>query len=323
MTQDQPKAISVRSISKVFGSFLSPKPVKALQDVDLDVHTGEIFGLLGPNGAGKTTLVKILLSIVRPTRGEALLFGKPAHATDARKQIGFLPENHRFPDFLSAFQMLDLYGRLGGIDSVLRKKRIDQYLELVGMTEWAHTRIKKFSKGMMQRVGIAQAMMNDPQLIFLDEPTDGVDPIGRREIRDILMDLQIQGKTIFLNSHLLSELEQVCTRVAILNHGKRVFEGSLDTLNKGESVEIHVDSMDETLHTACQAFFSPDSLSFTRLSDGKTRIELTGAGLEIQNNLIDWLRDKKLLIDTITRHQTSLEDYFIDVVRTNNQETAP
>ena len=320
---DHSSAISVRSVSKVFGSFLSQKPVHALRDIDLDVRSGEIFGLLGPNGAGKTTLVKILLSIVRPTRGDALLFGLPATAPDARKQIGFLPENHRFPEFLTAHQMLDLYGRLAGIASQERKKRIDQYLEMVNMSDWAHTRIKKFSKGMMQRVGIAQAMMNDPKLIFLDEPTDGVDPIGRREIRDILLDLQNQGKTIFLNSHLLSELEQVCTRVAILNHGKRVFEGSLDTLRQGESVEIVADQISDNTQKALSDHFGETTVSISPLGESRARIELNGVDLEAQNRLIDWLRRESVFIDTITRHQTSLEDYFIDVVRTNNQEASP
>ncbi|MCH8348221.1 MAG: ATP-binding cassette domain-containing protein [Proteobacteria bacterium] len=211
-----------------------PRPV--LKDLSFEVRAGEIFGLLGPNGAGKTTLIKILLDIVRPTTGEATLFNIPVRKPRARQRVGYLPENHRFPDFLTAGQMLDLYGRMAHVPAHERRQRIPPLLEAVRMTPWLDVKIKKFSKGMMQRLGLAQALLADADLIFLDEPTDGVDPVGRREIRDLLVQLRDQGKTIFLNSHLLSEVEQVCTRVAILNKGRLVREGSIEALTAIEPV---------------------------------------------------------------------------------------
>ena len=194
---------------------------RALKGIDLEVPEGSIYGLIGPNGAGKTTAIRMILDIIGPDAGTVEVFG----STDIdviRSRVGYLPEHHRMPRYLSGAQILDFYGSLCGVPRETRRSRAARLLELVGMSDWAKKKISSYSKGMQQRIGLAQALMNDPELIVLDEPTDGVDPIGRREIRDVLVDLRRQGKTIFLNSHLLSELEMVCDRVAILVQGEVV-----------------------------------------------------------------------------------------------------
>lgn len=217
-------------LGKEYGGGFRGKSVKALTDFSLTVQRGEVFGLLGPNGAGKTTFIKALLGIIRPTAGSATLLGQPIGTPSSRRRVGYLPEQHRFPRYLTAQQALDLYARLGGFDGATRKSESARLLGRVGLGEWADTKVKKFSKGMMQRLGLAQALMGDPELVILDEPTDGVDPIGRREIREIVSWLSQSGTTVFLNSHLLSEVEMVCTRAAILNGGKLVGQGSIAEL---------------------------------------------------------------------------------------------
>src|SRR5947207_8831457 len=195
------------------------KKIQALGGVSLQVEKGEIFGLLGQNGAGKTTMVKILLGITNPTFGEAFMLDAPVGTPQVRKRVGYLPEDHHFPDYHTAASLLDFYGSLLGMPRADRRRRTPEMLELVGLKGRMHYKIRTYSKGMKQRVGIAQSMFHDPEVIFLDEPTDGVDPVGRREIRAIMQQLKQQGKTIFLNSHLLGEVELICDRVSILQRG--------------------------------------------------------------------------------------------------------
>ncbi len=302
-------AVRVSGLTKSFSRGLRRTPVLALNAVDLEVATGEVFGLLGPNGAGKTTLLKILLGLVRPSAGQASLLGVPADSPRARARIGYLPENHRFPAFLTATQMLDIYGRLAGVDSASRRRRIPELLELVSMAKWADTRIRQFSKGMMQRVGIAQALMNDPEIVFLDEPTDGVDPVGRKDIRNIVVELRRQGKTIFLNSHLLSEIERVCTRVAIMNEGHVVRDGSVDALTQVESgyrITSTRVSDPARLGLVVPDAPNPDSSTFTYLAQNVGRDDLNG--------IVDQLRRDGVLIEAIEPVRQTLEDYFIEVV---------
>ncbi|HEX9653835.1 MAG TPA: ABC transporter ATP-binding protein, partial [bacterium] len=219
-------AFETSKLTKLF----SRKKITALYEVSLAVEQKIIFGLLGPNGAGKTTLIKILLGILFPTSGSATVLGKPINDVQVKEKIGYLPENHNYPDFLTGGQILDSYGGLAGVRKQSREESKAALLDLVEMQEWEHTKIKKYSKGMRQRLGLAQAMINDPQLLFLDEPTDGVDPIGRKHIRDILIHLKEQGKTIFLNSHLLSEVEMICDQVAILDKGRLIHTGTVADL---------------------------------------------------------------------------------------------
>lgn len=312
-------SIHVTNLTKIYKTTFSRNPVTALEHLDLTVEAGEIFGLLGPNGAGKTTLVKILLSVVRQTEGTAALFGVPANQPESRRNIGFLPENHRFPEFLTPDQMLSLYGRLAGVPSSMCKSRIPRLLEMVNMTEWRHVKIKKFSKGMMQRVGIAQAMINDPQLIFLDEPTDGVDPIGRREIRDVLLVLKEEGKTIFLNSHLLSEVEQTCTSVAILNKGKKIREGTVEDLTR---VETHFDLIttpipDLLLQQLGERFLIAGSIKSTN-NEQLATYRLSNTDRAALNALLDLLRRAGIEIEEVHPVRQSLEERFVEAVNAGN-----
>jgi ABC-2 type transport system ATP-binding protein len=206
--------------------------IEALKGVSLSVEPGEIYGLLGQNGAGKTTLIKVLLGITSRTEGEASLLGEPAGTPRIRKRIGYLPEDHRFPDYHTGYSLLDVYGGLLGVPRRERHRRIEEYLELVGLKGRMHYKIRTYSKGMKQRVGIAQALFHDPEVIFLDEPTDGVDPVGRREIRGMMEQLKGRSKTIFLNSHLLGEVELICDRIGILQQGEMVREGDIATLTR-------------------------------------------------------------------------------------------
>ncbi|MHC4877444.1 MAG: ABC transporter ATP-binding protein [Planctomycetota bacterium] len=215
---DSPVVI-VRDLAKVYRGGLFRKRVQALNGVSLDVPRGEIFGLLGPNGAGKTTLIKILLGIVRKSSGSARVLGHAAGDRRGRRAVGYLPESHRIPHHLAGNTALEYYGQLSGMPlSKIRAKR-EELLDTVGLGKWGRTPVRNYSKGMQQRLGLAQAMLHDPDLLILDEPTDGVDPVGRAEIRDVLFQLKERGKTVFLNSHLLQEIELVCDRVAILHAG--------------------------------------------------------------------------------------------------------
>ncbi|MGE3109639.1 MAG: ABC transporter ATP-binding protein [Phycisphaerales bacterium] len=206
--------------------------VQALRGITMQVSRGAVFGLLGPNGAGKSTLVKIMLTIISPTRCDGTMLGRPIGDKSVLGRVGYLPEHHRFPDYLTAAQVLDYYASLAKVPRGLRRKRAPELLELVGLSDWTLKKVKGFSKGMRQRLGIANALMHDPDLVVLDEPTDGVDPVGRRDIRNILQHLKAQGKTIFLNSHLLSELEMVCDQVAILVQGLVSAQGTIDDLTR-------------------------------------------------------------------------------------------
>ncbi len=210
--------------------------VQALKGVSLTVQRGEIFGLLGQNGAGKTTLIKILLGITKRSGGEATLLDEAVGTTAVRRKAGYLPEDHHFPGYHTGVSLLDFYGALLGVPAKERRVRIPHYLDMVGLRKRMHYKIRTYSKGMKQRLGVAQALMHQPEIIFLDEPTDGVDPIGRREIREMLLRLKDEGKTIFLNSHLLGEIELICDRVGILAQGELIREGSVAALTHTEGL---------------------------------------------------------------------------------------
>lgn len=233
-------AIDLSNVSKTYKG-----KVHALRGISMRVRRGEVFGFLGPNGAGKSTLVKILLTIIRPTNATGQVLGARVGDKETLKRVGYLPEHHRFPDYLTGAQVVDFYGALAGVPRDVRRKRTTELLEVVGMRDWANAKVKGYSKGMRQRVGIAQALVNDPDLVVLDEPTDGVDPVGRRDIREIVARLREQGKTVFINSHLLSELEMVCDRVAILVKGTVASQGTIDELTREKRyIEIEVSVRD-------------------------------------------------------------------------------
>ena len=297
-------AIQTRGLAKTYSG---RPPVVALRPLDLSVQPGEIFGLLGPNGAGKTTLVKLLLGIVHPTEGEGTLFGTSIRQPEARRTVGFLPENHRFPGYLSARQTLELFARMAGVDD----SRAPELLEKVRLTGAADRKVKTFSKGMMQRLGIAQALLTTPRLVFLDEPTDGVDPVGRREIGDLLLDLAADGVTLFLNSHLLSEIERVCTRVAIMKHGRVVRDGTVAELTAvGREWRLRATPVPETV--ALGEALRPDAPAPS--ADGLRGYSLMLPDRAALNAALDALRGAGVEIESVEPLRQSLEDLFVEVV---------
>ena len=291
--------------------FYSRGKVKALQDFNLTVEKGKIFGLLGPNGAGKTTFIKLVLGIIRPTAGKAFILGKPITDYKVHQYIGYLSEKHRFPEFLSARKILYYFGKMSGLDGSKLDKRIDELLELVHLSDWSNNKTREFSKGMLQRLGLAHALINDPQLIFLDEPTDGIDPVGRKEIRDLLQLLRDQGKTIFLNSHLLSEVERISDEIAILKEGKLLEKGRVEEfLSIEQQYQLKIEQNDTLLENICKNRSIPLTTS--------NNIYTVALRDEYQlNELIDELRNHNVLIKAILPRKISLEDFFIEVIEEN------
>jgi ABC-2 type transport system ATP-binding protein len=305
--------IETQNLSKEYTARFSKQKVNALNNFTFNVEQGEIFGLLGPNGAGKTTLIKILLAITFPTSGSAKIFGTDVTSPKWKNKVGYLPENHRFPNYLTGEQVLTYYGQLSGMkNDANMKKRIDEMLALMNLTQWRKTRIKKYSKGMMQKIGLAQSMLSDPDLIFLDEPTDGVDPIGRKEIRDILNEIKSRGKTIFLNSHLLSEVEMICDRVAILNKGDLIKEGNVDDLTRAENVFV-VQTVEPLNMDVKQKVLAIDG----NAGIGEKEIN-TEAGIPALNRIIDVLRQNSISLQTVHQKTNTLEELFINVIKKDN-----
>jgi ABC-2 type transport system ATP-binding protein len=225
-------ALSTRALSKdYYVGFWRPRPYRALDNLSIDVETGDVFGFLGPNGAGKTTTLKLLMQLVFPTSGEAAILGKPLGDVSVRRRIGYLPENPYFYDHLTAEEVLDYYGRLFGMSAAERRQRVPATLDRLGIGAERRLALRKFSKGMLQRVGLAQAILNDPEVLFLDEPMSGLDPLGRRDVRALILELRDQGRTIFFSSHILSDAEALCSRVAIVAKGRLAAAGSLADLS--------------------------------------------------------------------------------------------
>jgi len=290
----------------------SGRVVRAVDGVSLSVKEGAAFGLLGPNGAGKTTFLKVLLAAVRASSGQALLFGAPAWDASSRREIGYLPENHGFPTYNSGRQMLDFYAALSGMASAERKKRSEELLERVGLAARADDRIGKYSKGMLQRLGLAQALMHRPKLLFLDEPGDGVDPIGRRMIRDVLADLRRKGTTIFLNSHLLSEVELFCDEVAILRRGQVALQGRLEELTtSGGYRVVAADVPGETAEAIARG------AATTARNNGC--LELSFSDRTTANEAIDRLREAGSAIEEVTARRSTLEDVFLEAMKEAGQ----
>ena len=302
-------AVEVNELTKIFKSKLGKQNITALDNFSLSVESGTVFGLLGPNGAGKTTLIKVLLGITFPTAGGASVLNSNISNYKIRSRIGYLPENHKFPNYLTAEQVLKYFSKLSGYENLKLNDRIDELLSLVRMSKWKKIKIKKFSKGMMQRLGLAQAMMHEPDLIFLDEPTDGVDPIGRKEIRDVLLDLKEKGTTIFLNSHLLSEVELVSDRVAILNYGKLIREGSVEELTTSQESYII-----ETTTKFSDEFVRENLTQFNITKSEENKLSVNVKENKDLNELIDELRKSRINIRSVVMEKNSLEDLFISLI---------
>ena len=253
------KEVIVRSVglTKVFKDFWGRPKAKAVCDVDLEVRQGEIFGLLGPNGAGKSTFVKMLLGLLYPSSGHLSVFGHSTKNVDIKKRIGYLPEETNLYKHLTAAETLDFFGALFNISSAERKARTDQLLEMVGLEHARNRPVGEFSKGMARRIGLAQAMINDPDLLILDEPTNGLDPIGCKEIKDLLATLRQRGKTVLVTSHLLSDLEDICDRVVVLYGGRVRAEGELDTLlSISEKTRVVMPTLDDSIMDKMKTFLA-------------------------------------------------------------------
>lgn len=303
--------VATEQLSKTYRSGLIRKSnVTALSNASLTVNAGEIFGLLGPNGAGKTTFVKILLSIVLPSSGSASILNEPLGSLTIRRKSGYLPENHRYPSFLTGLETLLMFGRMHGLNTRTLKDKALSLLEMVGLKEWEKVKIKKYSKGMLQRLGLAQALLNDPAIMFLDEPTDGVDPVGRKEIRDVLRNLRNQGTTIFLNSHILSEVELICDRVAILNKGQIIRVGSVDSITKKQDeYEIRLG-----VEVSADVLAQVRTMAVSAEREG-TLLRIVARDREEMNRVLDLLRAKSIPVDSITHRKSTLEESFIELIR--------
>jgi ABC-2 type transport system ATP-binding protein len=301
-------AIETTGLTKVYSSSFGKKKVEALFDLNLSIPEGTIFGFLGPNGAGKTTLVKLLLGIIFPTSGSAKILGGGINDYRVKSKIGYLPENHKYPAYLTGGEVLKFFGKLSGLDGIILDKKIDEMLELVQMTKWKKSKVKTYSKGMMQRLGLAQAMLNDPELIYLDEPTDGVDPIGRKEIRDILIDLKNKRKTIFLNSHLLSEVELITDSVGILNKGMLLREGTVKELTeKKEEYKISMEGNIENLPADVKR-----DANFINTGCGYYSFKV--ADTQDLNRILDLLRNNGIIIKEMVQQKNTLEEMFISLI---------
>jgi len=300
--------IQASGLAKVYRSRFGKRRIAALDGIDLRVEPGQVFGLLGPNGAGKTTTVKILLGLTRPTAGSASLFGRSVSDPESRRRVGYLPEGHRFPGYLTARQTLSIFGRMSGMDAASIRRRAPELLERVRLSDWADVRVKKFSKGMTQRLGLAAALVHDPDVLLLDEPTDGVDPVGRREIRDLLQEQAAKGKAILLNSHLLSEIERTCDRVAVLRSGKVVAQGRIDELTaSGSRYRLVATGVDDALLSA----FRETGASVERVNG---HFDLTARDVDHLNALVDRLRAGGAKLQELAPVRSSLEDVFVGLV---------
>lgn len=300
--------------------------VRALRGVSLRVEPGQIFGLLGPNGAGKSTLVKILLGIVRPSRCRGTMLGLAVGDLDARARVGYLPEHVRFPEHLTGLQAMHYVGRLMKVPNPVRRQRAAALLDEVGLAEWGKKRVGGYSKGMKQRLGIAQALVADPELVFLDEPTDGVDPIGRRHIREMLLKMRDDGKTVVVNSHLLGEVESVTDRVAIMVNGLVRRFGAIDDLAAGQigyTVEftpkpgVSVPDLIRPLVVETGGGARLATGERVEWADEMVRVESANAALV--QGIVDALRAKQVVIRSLRYTRPSLEDLFVAAVNETSE----
>jgi len=304
--------LEMSNLTKVFRVGFLGRKVTAVTDLNLDIRNNEIFGFLGPNGAGKTTTIKMILRLIHPTRGEIKILGRPNSDVKIRSKIGFMPENPYFYDYLTAGEFLRFYGQLMNISHRDRDQKAKELLNLVGLKDAENTQLRKFSKGMIQRVGIAQALLNDPELVILDEPMSGLDPVGRKEIRDIILDMKSKGKTVFFSTHILPDVEMICDRVGIIRNGHLSAVGTLSEI-LGPSVKgVEITARD--------------------IKDESALKGVTGRIVR-QGNLINMVLENPEMLDDLLRsvlgqgghvvevfpHRQSLEAYFLEAIGENEK----
>jgi ABC-2 type transport system ATP-binding protein len=266
--------IQIRNLSKVYRDFWGRKKVDALKSLSMDVKKGEIFGLLGPNGSGKTTTMKLLLGLLFPSSGEIRVLGKPADNVEKNERIGYLPEESYLYRFLNADETLDFYGRLFKMSSSERKRRIEHLLDLVGVKHARKRQLKEYSKGMTRRIGLAQALINDPELVMLDEPTSGLDPIGTREMKDLIIQLRDQGKTVVMCSHLLADVQDVCDRIAILYAGElKVLDNVQSLIQKKDENQIITGQLPDVALTEIKSILDKHNVTLHSSGQPSTTLE--------------------------------------------------
>jgi ABC-2 type transport system ATP-binding protein len=309
-------AIEILGLEKTYSvGFWRKRPKRALQPLHLKVEEGEIFGFLGPNGAGKTTTLKMLMGLVFPTAGSARILGMEINDPRMKAQIGFLPEQPYFYDYLTARELLEYYGRLSGVPAKERSHKVSEILQRVGLTESAGLQLRKFSKGMLQRVGIAQAILHDPKIVFFDEPMSGLDPIGRREVRDLMAELKREGKTVFFSTHILSDAEALCDRVAIMNLGQLRGVGAVADLISSINGKVEVVWQGTKIPAALRSLGADCHV----VADTVRAV----VAEEHQDAVIDALRRDQLRLISVIPVRRSLEDYFVAQVTSLAAAGAP
>jgi ABC-2 type transport system ATP-binding protein len=308
-------AIDVRDLRKTYRTPFARKKVEALRGVTFEVERGTIYGFVGPNGAGKTTTIRTLMGLIRPTGGTAKLLGHDLPSRAARAKIGFLPESPYFYDYLTVAELLDLAGRIFGMPHGERKKRADELIERVGLGRARTQSLKKFSKGMLQRAGLAQALMNDPELVVLDEPMSGLDPIGRKEVRDLILELRDRGKTVFFSSHILTDIEAIADDVAIIARGQLTAQGKPADLIKRTTLGVDIIVRIEGEVDA--------------LTEGASRVRRTGAELSLtlpaDADVDAWLakaRERGAKVISVTPRHETLEELFLRQIASADQSSA-
>jgi ABC-2 type transport system ATP-binding protein len=298
-------AIEILGLEKTYAvGFWRKKPRYALRPLHLAIEEGEVFGFLGPNGAGKTTTLKLLMGLIFPTAGSARILGMEVDDPRMKAQIGFLPEQPYFYDYLTARELLEYYGQLSGMDPRQRSRRVDEVLQRVGLPEVGGVQLRKFSKGMLQRVGIAQAILHDPKVVFFDEPMSGLDPMGRREVRDLMAQLKHDGKTVFFSTHILSDAEALCDRVGVIHQGELRGVGAVAELTSSVHGKGEVVWQGTTVPASLRALGAE-----CHVSGDTVRAVISEAN---QDTALEALRRERLRLISVTPVRSSLEDYFIE-----------
>ncbi len=301
-------ASQINELEKSFKSgWPGRPPIQVLKGLSLSVEQGEIYGFLGPNGSGKTTTLKILLGLMKPGGGRAELLGRPAGDVDARRRIGFLPESPYFYDYLTADEFLSFYGHLAGLARRVIKERTDHLLEVVGLTHARTRQLRKFSKGMLQRVGLAQALIHDPELVILDEPMSGLDPIGRKQVRDLILSLRDQGKTVFFSTHIIPDVEMICDRVGVVMNGKLQATGRVEEL-------VH-NSHAHTVEVVCEGIKGEDVPAIAKVA---TRLLQRGRQClvvlpkpDLVDEVVTAMKARGGTLVSVTPQKGSLEELFV------------
>jgi ABC-2 type transport system ATP-binding protein len=305
-------AVKIDGLTKTYKLLTRKEPVNAVSNLNLEVEEGEIFGFLGPNGAGKTTTIKMLLGLAYPTSGSASLLGKPAGDIEMKRQISYLPETPYFYDYMTGEEVLTFYGRLFRLKEAELQGKITELLKTVGLYADRKKTLNQYSKGMLQRIGIAQALVNDPKLLVLDEPTSGLDPLAHSDIRDLILRLKAEGKTVFLSSHQLSDVEMVCDRVSILNHGKLLKVGHLNDILAADYVEIRATEITDDVATELKSYVD----DVQNVANCHVIIQPEG---ESVNRTLDLIRSCKGTVISVVPQRRTLEELFVELIREVNK----